>query len=407
MMTSPVGAGLLDGVSVIECGQGIAASFAAKLMADLGADVVKVEPLQGDSARRRGPFPGDLSDPEKSGLFIYLNANKRGVTIDLSKVEGRALLTGLLRGADILIHNVHPSDRDVLGLGSQRLAAIFPHLIITSISPFGDTGPYRDWRAYSLNVVHAGGWAFLTPLGSTQPELPPLKIFGQQGDFLAGCYAFYLALAAYCHRIRTNDGQVIDISEQECVASMLEMHFMRYTYGGQETSRLVDYRTGLTGILDCIDGQVYILAHEEAEWDRLVDVLGRPAWTADERFKDSPSRARNHAPLMSLLQECTRERTVDDFFSACRQRNVICTPVNTMRRAYMDSHLRVRGCFVPLDQPEVGTLTLPGPPSRFSIDGWPGRRPAPRLGQHTDEILSDRLAMTLEEIAALRSRAII
>jgi len=159
-MVSRVEAGLLDGVSVIECGQGIAASFAAKLMADLGADVVKVEPPQGDSARRRGPFPGDLSDPEKSGLFIYLNANKRGVTINLSQDEGRALLTGLIRGADILIHNVHPSDRDVLGLGSEGLAEHFPRLIITTVSPFGDTGPYRDWRAYSLNVVHAGRMGF-------------------------------------------------------------------------------------------------------------------------------------------------------------------------------------------------------------------------------------------------------
>jgi crotonobetainyl-CoA:carnitine CoA-transferase CaiB-like acyl-CoA transferase len=407
MMASNAGAGLLEGICVVECGQGISASFAARQMADLGADVVKVEAPQGDSARARGPFPGDRPDPDKSGLFIYLNANKRGVRIDLFQAEGRALLMGLLHGADVVIHNVHPADRDAIGLGTERVAAIHPRLIVTTVSPFGDTGPYSDWRAHSLNLVHAGGWAFLTPLCSSQPEMPPLKVFGQQAHFLAGCFAFYATLAAYWNRVRTGKGQTIDVSEQECVASILEMHFMRYTYAGREISRLDEYRTGVSGILECIDGPVYILAHEEGEWHRLVEVLGHPQWAGDERFKDSPSRARNHAAVIGLLQECTRRRTVDEFFAACRQHNVICTPINTMQRVYADRHLRERGCFAPLDQPGVGTLTLPGPPSRFSAGGWTPRRPAPRLGQHTEEILRQRLGMNVDEIAALRSRAVI
>jgi crotonobetainyl-CoA:carnitine CoA-transferase CaiB-like acyl-CoA transferase len=400
-------AGLLEGISVVECGQGIAASFAARLIADLGADVIKVEPPQGDRTRARGPFPADRPNPEKSGLFIFLNASKRSVKVDLSKAEGRALLNGLLRGADILLHNVHPADRDAVGLRSEHVAAVHPHLTITAVSPFGDTGPYRDWRACSLNLVHGGGWAFLTPLSSTQPELPPLKVFGQQADFLAGCFAFYATLAAYRNRARTGKGRTIEVSQQECVASILEMHFMRYTYSGREISRLDEYRTGVSGILDCADGQVYVLAHEEGEWLRLLEVIGHPPWAADERFKDSPTRARNHAAVIELLQECTRNRSVDDFFAACRQHNVISTPVNTMRRAYADPHLVARGCFVPLDQPGMGALPLPGPPSRFSAGGVTARGPAPRLGQHTDEVLRQRLGMTPDEIGALRSREVI
>ncbi len=407
MVGSNAGAPLLDGISVVECGDGISASFAARLMADLGADVVKVEAPQGDSVRARGPFPSDRPDPEKSGLFIYLTASKRGVTIDLSQSEGRALLMGLLRDADVLLHNVHPSDRGAMGLDGARIAALCPRLIITTISPFGDSGPYRDWRARSLNLVHGGGWAFLTPLGSTRPELPPLKVFGQQADFLAGSFAFYTALAAYWHRARTGKGQTIDISAQECIASILEMHFMRYTYGGREISRLDEYRTGVQGILQCIDGQVYILAHEEAEWDRLVDVLGHPDWAADERFKDSPTRARNHAAVLELLQECTRQRTVDEFFAACRDRNVICTPINTMQRVFGDQHVRARQCFATLNQPGVGNPPLPGPPWRFSTGGLSPRGPAPALGQHTEEILTQRLGITRDEIAALRSRGVI
>jgi crotonobetainyl-CoA:carnitine CoA-transferase CaiB-like acyl-CoA transferase len=407
MMGADAGAPLLDGISVVECGDGISASFAARLMADLGADVVKVEAPQGESTRARGPFPADRPDPDKSGLFIYLNANKRGITVDLSYGEGRALLLALLRDADILIHNVHPADRDAMGLNSEQIVALCPRLIIATVSPFGETGQYRDWRARSLNLVHGGGWAFLTPLGSTRPELPPLKVFGQQADFLAGSFAFYAALTAYWHRIRTGKGQTIDISAQECVASILEMHFMRYTYAGREISRLDEYRTGVQGILQCIDGRVYILAHEEAEWDRLVEVLGHPSWAADERFKDSPSRARNHAAVIELLQQCTRERKVDEFFAACREHNVICTPINTMQRVFSDEHVRARQCFSPLDQPGVGTLPLPGPPWRFSAGGAPPRRPAPALGQHTEEILTQRLAMTSDEIAALRARRVI
>src|SRR5580704_15026971 len=138
MMASNAQAGLLEGISVVECGQGVSASFAGRLMADLGADVVKVEAPQGDSTRARGPFPEDRPDPDKSGLFIYLNASKRGIKIDLSQGEGRALLNGLLGGADVLIHNVHPADRGAAGLGSERIAAVHPRLIVTAISPFGD-----------------------------------------------------------------------------------------------------------------------------------------------------------------------------------------------------------------------------------------------------------------------------
>jgi CoA:oxalate CoA-transferase len=402
-----MGAVLLEGVSVIECGQGIAAAFAAKLMADLGAGVIKVESPRGDSARRRGPFPGDLPDPEKSGLFIYLNANKRGVTIDLEKAEGRALLMGLVGGAGVLIHDIHPAERETIGLASDKIAALHPSLVITTISPFGDRGPYRDWRACSLNLVHGGGWAYLTPLNSTEPELPPLKVFGQQADFLAAAHAYFATLAACRHRNLTGEGSVIDVSQQECVASILEMHLMRYTYAGQEVSRLNEYHTGVSGIVDCSDGEVYLLAHEEAEWDRLLEVIGHPPWAADERFKNSPSRGANHATVLELLQECTRKYSVDEFFAACREHNVICAPINTMKRAWSDPHFLARECFVQHEQPGVGALTVPGPPSRFS-SGAPSPPPsAPALGQHTDAVLTQRLGMTRDEISGLRARGVI
>src|SRR5580700_8159305 len=142
--------GLLSGISVVECGAGVAASFGTKLMADLGADVIKVEPPEGDWTRRYGPFPGNQPDPEKSGLFIYLNANKRGVTLDLATQKDRDALRSLLANADLFVHNVAPSRRDGFGMASAELSADFPQVIVAGISPFGDAGPYRNFNAYEL-----------------------------------------------------------------------------------------------------------------------------------------------------------------------------------------------------------------------------------------------------------------
>src|ERR1700684_4243067 len=198
--------GLLNGISVVECGEGVAAAFATKLMADLGADVIKVEPPAGDWTRRYGPFPNNQPDPEKSGLFIYLNANKRGVTLDLATAKDREALNSLLANADLLVHNVAPSQRDRVGLTGAKLAVDFPQLVVAGISPFGDTGPYRNWNAYELNVSNAGGWAFLSPGASEFPELPPLKAFGHQGDYQGGLHACVAGLGAYFHRLETGKG---------------------------------------------------------------------------------------------------------------------------------------------------------------------------------------------------------
>ncbi len=202
--------GILAGINVIECGEGVAAAFAAKMMADLGANVIKVEAPGGDRSRGRGPFPNNVEDPEKSGLFLYLNNNKRGIRLALDRPEGRAILARLLSNADILVHNVAPRERPACGLASDKLAKEFPELIIAGISPFGDSGPYKDWKAYSLNLENAGGMAFLAPGASQSPELPPLKAFGDQPEYQGGLHACYAALAAYWSRLGGGESLTIE-----------------------------------------------------------------------------------------------------------------------------------------------------------------------------------------------------
>src|SRR5208337_4481120 len=206
--------------------------------------------------RRRGPFPGDAAHPEKSGLFLYLNANKRGVTLDLTQNEGRELLGRLVDKADVLVHNVPPPQRAVQGLDSAALCAKYPSLIVTGISVFGDMGPYANYRGYELTSVNAGGWAFLSPGASPWPDKPPLKAFGQQGDFQGGVHGAMVTLAAYFSRLKSGKGQAIEISEQEAVAAMLEMNYMHWTYAGRETSRLGQRLLGPWFILDCADGKI-------------------------------------------------------------------------------------------------------------------------------------------------------
>jgi crotonobetainyl-CoA:carnitine CoA-transferase CaiB-like acyl-CoA transferase len=380
----------LGTIRIVECGEGVSAAYGAKMIADLGADVVKVEPPGGDLTRRRGPFPGDRPDPEKSGLFIYLNTNKRGAIADLRTPEGRAFLDRLLTDADILIHNVPPAERAQSGLDSRELCAKHPGLIVTSISMFGDYGPRAHWRGYELTASNAGGWAFLSPGASPYPELPPLKPFGAQCDYHAGVYAALTSLAAYRHKLATGKGQAIDVCEQEAIAAMLEMNFMHWTYAGRETSRLGSRALGPWFIADCADGKIFVVAVGEDQWERLVELMGNPEWAKEEIFKDRGSRAQNMDALKALMNEWLSAGKVQDLYRAAQERRVPFAPIFTMRQIYESEHLRSRDFFVAFEQPGVGPMMLPGRPSQYGKTPWSLRRPAPRLGEHTGEVSSAR-----------------
>ncbi|MBE3603019.1 CoA transferase [bacterium] len=398
---SPFGA-----IKIVECGEGISAAFGAKMIADLGAEVIKVEPPGGDLTRRRGPFPEDKADPEKSGIFIYLNANKRGVVADLKRPEGRELLHRLLAGADILIHNVAPGERAAQGLESAALRAAFPKLIIAAISPFGETGPYANWRGYELTLSNAAGWATLSPGASPYPELPPLKCFGSQCEFQGGIHAAMVALAAYMHRLKTGEGQSIDVSEQEAVAAMLEMNFMHWTYAHRETSRLGSRLLGPWFISDTADGKIFALAVEEDQWKRLVELMGNPEWANDELFKDRIARGQNQDALKALMGEWLSQWKTQELYRAAQEKRVPFAPINTMRDLYENEHLAERQFFTTLEQPGIGGVKLPGMPSKYGATPWALRRPAPKLGEHTEEVFCGELGILRERLNELRKAGV-
>ena len=254
---------LLTGLKVVECGNLVSAPYLGKLLADLGAEVIKVEEPGGDTARQRGPFPGDTPHAEKSGLFLYLNTNKQGVTLNVHAAKGQGVLHSLCAQADVLIHNYRPSDMASVGLDFERLRRTNPGLIMTTISYFGCHGLYRDYHAYELTATNAGGWAFISPGASDYSELPPLKAFGHQADFQGGVHAAVATLGAYYHKLLTGEGQHVDVSIQECIAAILEMNFMHYTYAGNEASRLGRRSIFPWCMLDCQDGKLFVVNVEE------------------------------------------------------------------------------------------------------------------------------------------------
>lgn len=380
------GPGPLAGVRVLEVGELVSAPYAAKLLADLGADVVKIEVPTGDPARRRGPFPGGRPDPEASGLFLYLNANKRGVTLDPSRPADRAAFDRLVAGADVLVHNVHPTDSAARGLTWERLTALNPRLVMASIAPFGGTGPRADHRATDLVSWCAGGLATLNG-DPAHPELPPLKTFGDQAGFQGGLNAAVPILGALFERLQSGLGQHVDVSVQESVAAILELTFEYYPYAGLVASRLGAKPIQPLCFMECRDGWIFVCCVEEHQWKQFVELMGDPEWAGLDLFENRLARGKNFDALQLFLQEWCRERSVMELYEEAQRRRIPFAPVSTLGDLLAAPHLRARGFFATLTHPTAGAYEMPGAPYQFSASPWRLRRPAPALGAHTREVL--------------------
>jgi crotonobetainyl-CoA:carnitine CoA-transferase CaiB-like acyl-CoA transferase len=391
----------LAGLRVLECGEMVAAAYATKLLADLGADVIKIESPAGDASRRRGPFAGGTADPERSGLYLYLNTNKRGVVLDVTRPRGRAALERLAERADVLVHNLPPEVMDSTGMTYDRLAAHNPRLVMTSITPFGLSGPRRDWYATDLTLWNAGGIAYLN--GSPDAEdLPPLAPFGHQSQYQGALNAAIASLGALFTRLRTGRGQHIVVSIQESLAAILELTFEYWPYSGLIASRLGQRPIQPLAFLECQDGWIFICCVEEHQWREFVRMIGSPEWAELEIFANRLSRGENWDALRIFLEEWAREQRVTDVYQAAQRRRIPFAPVSTMGDLLSSDHLKTRGFFAVLNPPGAAPITVPGAPYKMSATPWTIRRPAPRLGEHTEEALVEA-GVRSEEIAQLRA----
>ena len=392
----------LEGVRVLELGEMVSAAYASKLIGDLGAEVIKVEEPGGDPARQRGPFPDDRADAEKSGTFLALNTNKRGLSLDL--VRDAAALRQLVAETDILIHNYPPRRMAELGIAYEPFRQLNPRLVMCSITPFGLTGPHKDYHAYELTTAHGGGWAWLSPGASERPDLPPLKAAGHQTDLQAGLTAAMVSMAAYARALETGQGEHIDLSVQEYVASFLEQNFVYYSYMGQVASRLGQRLLAPWGMFACRDGLIFMVTVEQDQWLRLVELMGNPEWASWEIFQDPFMRAQNWDVLKPYLDEWMQTWTVEELFKAGQERRICFAPVYSLEQLPRQQQLQERNIFVEVSHPAAGTLSHLGPPYRFQDDWWQITRPAPLLGEHTREILN-RPARTASPAARPQSSA--
>lgn len=401
--------GALAGLKVVELGNSVSAPFCGKLLSSLGAEVIKIEkPGTGDEARRVGPFPRDIPHPECSGLFLYVNAGKLGITLNLEIGTGMSILRTLIGEADILVENNLPREMKRLGLEYDELKTINPGLIMTSITPFGYTGPYRDYKATDLISFHAGGLGYITPRPVVGlPDEGPLRTRGHVADFIAGLDAAAGTLCVLYERDRTGTGQHLEISEQESVAVSIATLFSGNSYTGHTSVRSGAAPYQPVATLPCKDGYVDIQCMTEEQWQRLVEMMGDPDWAHLDIFKDVFSRAENWETLEPLLSNWLSTKGKQEFYREAQEKRVPAAPVNTVDDVVKSDQLAARRFFVESEHPVAGILKYPGPIMKLSQTPPDAGGRAPLLGEHNEDILCGRLGYSREDLVEMNGAGII
>jgi crotonobetainyl-CoA:carnitine CoA-transferase CaiB-like acyl-CoA transferase len=356
---------LLSGLRVLDLAQGVAGPYAARLLGDLGADVIKIEPPRGDPARDLGPFPDGVPDRERSGMFVYLNTGKRSVVLDLHQPSDRETALQLAASVDVLIESFPYGERDRLGLDLGTLHGLRRSLVVVSVTPFGQTGPHAAWRGNDLVAFHGSGFAFGFPaLEVDHAGLPPLNGPTYAAEFLAGQVAASAAMHGVLAAQHSGQGCHLDVSLQEAVAAANNAQFNRVRKDANDAVRRTfsdKPSNSVVALLPCADGWVAISPREEHQWTRWLEVMGRPAWSNDSRFRDRDSRDHNWSELYPLLAEWSYDRTKTQVFQAAQQRRVACLPLGTPTDLLASAQLAAREFFV-----EVDGVVMPGRPYQLS-----------------------------------------
>ena len=378
----------LDGVRVVEIGGWVSAAFAGKILADLGAEVVTVEPPGGGALRRYGPFPGGKPGPNQSGLHLYLGTNKQSATLDLEQGEARSRLRHLTAGADIVIHDTSPAEAERLGITYDALRAGNEGLIALELSPFGQTGPYAGYKGFEINAAALGGVIMQLGLPGHPPLNPPLFI----GHYQAGLTGAMAVMVALTSRARLGGGRRIDLAEADSWATFHTGNgVVQWLFGDRRTMRHGRRVAGgpyPNTILGCEDGEIRLQAMTKREWRRIIDMMGSPAWADDPRFQDRLKMNDLYADeLDGLIADWLSTQTKDELFQKFYDFGVPFTPVNTAADFLHHPHLKARSFFVEVEHHKAGTLRQPGPPYKFAKTPCRIRRPAPLLGEHTDQVL--------------------
>jgi crotonobetainyl-CoA:carnitine CoA-transferase CaiB-like acyl-CoA transferase len=376
-----------------------------KLLADMGADVIKVEPPGGDEARRVPPFKDDSPHPEKSLYFLHFNTNKRSITLDVEKPDGRAILLELAQKADVLIETYRPAHREELGLGYQELSAGNPGLVHASITPFGETGPWRDYKANDMAGIALGNLLYL----AGEPGEPPLQPPGEIAYGMASTYgAFGIAVALY-HRLESGRGQHIVVSMHECAGHIAGYFIPNYGYSGTKPARASrkGEETDLYDPYPTKNGYARIFIIPVEQWRRLVDWMGRPPSISGPEFEKMAYRRKNPEIVVGAISEFCRRHTKEELYEEGQKRRIAVTPINTVGEFMNSAQVKARETFIEMEHPVIGKYLHFGPVPRLSDS--PGRitRTAPLIGEHNKQIYCGELGMSNDDLVALRASGVI
>ena len=389
----------LHDIRVIDLSDEVAGPFCAKLLAALGAEVIKIEaPGAGDASRRAGPFVSEAPGVEQSALFLYLNTGKKGITLDIRQPTGAAILQRLAQDCDILIESAPPGGMDQLELGYAALQRLNPRLIYTAVTPFGQTGPYRDYQGSELAAQAAGGMMHVIGL----PEREPLKIGGHAAAYTTGMSAFSATMLALHVRDEQGYGQFVDVSAMETMAVAQIHASIQHQFGHvpkRRDSNLVRAQDGW--VHPGLDRGI-----AEDTWPRVCDFMGQPELADDPRFNTREARRENQAALNEIIGAWAAAHPKEDIYHALQGMRTVAGYVATVEDLRASKQFQARQFFQAIDHPAAGEGVYPGALFTLQDTPWPHDR-APLLGEHNHEIYGERLGYSRTALAQLYSVGII
>jgi len=398
----------LSDLKVVELSDFVSGPYCGKLLSNSGAEVIKVEkPGLGDKARSWGPFPGALPNLEKSGLFLFLNTNKRSVTLNLETAAGLKMFIELLKWAVGLIEDHPAKEMNRLGLSYNKIKKLNSKLVVTSISAFGKTGPFKNYKGNDLVAKHYSSEAFGNPDEGVKdpPTLPPLKVANHAADFMSGLTAAACTMGAIIAKEKSGRGQQIDLSQQEAVASIGRQQLAYYAVVGETPSREFGRKKFGGFLYPSKDG--YVVIWIGPHYPKVVEMMGNPGWAQEELFANPLTRNSYIGELNQLISLWTVQYTSEEINNMALKIGVPCSLVRNVKDLVTDEQLEYRKFWQEIEHPVAGKIKYPGAPYKLSATPAGIERPAPMLGQHKDVVFCGMLGYSREDLVRMRQGGII
>jgi len=409
-MAGPARSGPLSHVRVLELSRVLAGPWAAQTLADLGADVVKVErPGAGDDTRTWGPPWVGEGEDRQAAYFLSTNRGKRSITIDFERPEGQELVRRLASQADVVIENFKVGGLKKYGLDYEALKAVNPRLVYCSITGFGQNGPYAQRAGYDFMIQGLGGLMSITGQPDGEPGGGPVKVGVAVTDIFTGLYATIGILGALAHRDRTGEGQQVDMALLDVQVAVLANQAMNYLVSGKPPQRLGNAHPNIVPYqaFPTRDGHMILAVGNDGQFAKFCAAAGLPALAQDPRFATNPARVAHRKELVAILEETIRTRDTRDWLSALEPLGVPCGPINDLAAVFDDPQVQARGIRQDLPHPTAGSVPTVASPIRYSATPVVHDRAPPTLGADTDEVLGGQLGLCTADIQALRDKGVI